>query len=349
MRGAAGGDVEQPANGRRGLASPRRRATNLIRGYDGLRDKLGRSRVVQSVSLGLTSYQRGNAVGAIEVVGKPSNSSYRALLIRRPLSVMLWSVLLLDTRRAAEYSNYQHVVSGDILQHGQHTDCPGGRKVTEANAQDSQHEAANSLFGGLDLPKKQIVMTIDDYRSLDSDAVRHAFVDDMNLIWLSEVDGLFGTNRLPWQCQKVAERLFDHADEVGEPVRILKGTRTSEFYGDWFVDRVRTLVEKGVSVEVVLAEPPSEDERRLWTHLVPKRRAFPNFALFHLPEFDPYLHHYFIVGNRAYRLEFPHKRWAGPANDFQPERPARFSSFDSEVGCLILRFRQIIMSIAIPF
>lgn len=177
---------------------------------------------------------------------------------------------------------------------------------------------------------------------------RRNFIDHVALMRYAayvSVAPVFHANRFPWQSRHiVVENLMDIARETRKPIRVFKCARTVEFYGDGFFSAIDTAAQSGCDIEVIFAQPIESEEAARWKMI---RRTCPNnLLLFYVSQYDKTLFHYCLVGDEAYRLEFPHPLYTGAVTDNKPERPARFSFNDQEVGRSILVYHDLLKQTA---
>lgn len=152
-------------------------------------------------------------------------------------------------------------------------------------------------------------------------------------------------NRFPWQTRIVVRALMEMAEFNGWPVRMFKGTAEPGFYEDLF-SAISRVLDTGAHVELVFSEPLSGGVRSKWAELLGDKRFANTFSLRHLAKYDERLFHYVLVGEDAYRLEFPHQRTAF-VDARSPERPARFSFNDPAMAAGIAEYAKQIASISI--
>lgn len=137
-------------------------------------------------------------------------------------------------------------------------------------------------------------------------------------------------NRFPWQSQMISKRLLDFALEDKLNVQLCFSMPADDFY-----PRLRTqvsaLLKRGASsVRIVFAQPPNEDQYAYWIAM--RKRYSAKLKLHAANEYDSAVLHYCLVGDSAYRIEFPHEKRTGPVTNLKPERPARFSFNDVSLG-----------------
>ncbi len=155
----------------------------------------------------------------------------------------------------------------------------------------------------------------------------------------------FDANRFPWQTRIIIDELLDLAVNEHAHVEIFKGLSTGVFYQDRLRERCQTLVQHGGSARVIFSEHDQGDSR--WRDLATKSEGKLQVLAMKAP--DPELYHYcLVVGEDAYRLEFPHPLWEGDVTDVVPERPARFSFNDPELAQRIKKYSDELAQIAKP-
>jgi hypothetical protein len=179
---------------------------------------------------------------------------------------------------------------------------------------------------------------------------RRSFRDgvQMRLLCADLKPGLYGCNRFHWQATYVIDNLLEFALERHLPIRVFKGTSSSAYYGHDFYARLCSAANVVSPVELVFAERLSSPEQMIWQNR--QTQSAGRLRVYHLAEYDETMYHHFLAGDAAYRLEFPHVRptketqecWA--ATGGQPERPARFSFNDPELGKLIGEYHRSLLA-----
>ncbi len=117
----------------------------------------------------------------------------------------------------------------------------------------------------------------------------------------------FDFNRFPWQTRIVIHELLGLAVQDRAHVEILKGFSSQMFCGDGLRQWCRKVLQCGGPVRTILAE--HDDEGSFLRDLQVEFRD--HLTVMAMYEYDPDLYHYCLVGDSAYRLEYPHSRWDG--------------------------------------
>lgn len=117
-----------------------------------------------------------------------------------------------------------------------------------------------------------------------------------------------------------------------------------QFYDEAIYQLYQDIDEAGGSVHIIFARALSGAELDSWKSLIAK--LGDGLAVLTMNQ-DIELHHYCLVGDSAYRLEAIHSKWdpkSEPISDTAPERPARFSFNDPDLGKRIKEYDKALIA-----
>ena len=144
-------------------------------------------------------------------------------------------------------------------------------------------------------------------------------------------------NRYPWQVKLVFDNLLAYAEETIESKEqpslcMFSGDVDFYFLQKDIDKRLSALADQGCVIDILLANPPSNDAMYRWRRLA----KMESVNVKKMSKYDEKLYHVWVYDD-AFRLEEPHPQLKSnmTITDIKPERRAEFAFHDQAAASAV--------------